>query len=217
MAWTQKPKVFLDLETSGLDPTVHEITEFAGIKEHRRGCFSVRREVLELKVLMKHPDRADPKALEIQGYDPDCERTPEWVAYPLIREFLSDCSFVVGHNVTFDWSFLQALSDRAVASEEGILRQKTAQPSDEQLKETQKGARLRYLHKIDTITLAAEHLVPCGVKKLGLDPLCKFLGIKNLKAHTALSDAEACRQLYHKLDRASFLKRLWWKLKRRFV
>lgn len=97
----EKPLVFLDVETSGLDPAVHEILEFAGIKNNGS---------LVLKIKPRRIHNASPKALEVNGYN-----GAEWSdaadfreAAKLIFEFLRD-SVLVAHNARFDVDFVSAL------------------------------------------------------------------------------------------------------------
>jgi DNA polymerase III subunit alpha, Gram-positive type len=194
--------VFIDLETSGLDPNVHEITAFAGIKEKRGGI-----ETLDIKIQMETPETADPKALEIQGYTEDGWKGALSLAVAIarIREFLSDCNIIVAHNVPFDVGFLEALSKKA---------KQRAQEQFPGMDEQQiRKAGIRLSRRMDTLVLALEHLFPCGLHRLGLKSVCDFLGITGWEHHRAMDDAKACRRVYYKLVRAGFLKRLWWRLK----
>ncbi len=79
---------------------------------------------------------------------------------------------IVGHNVGFDLDFLNAGIERA-----GLK------------------IRLPY-NKIDTVTLAYEHLVPKGLKKLSLDTIRGFLKLSTDGAHTALVDVQQTRLVY---------------------
>jgi DNA polymerase III epsilon subunit-like protein len=76
-------------------------------------------------------------------------------------------------------------------------------------------------HKLDTVTLAYEHLVPLGVPNLKLTSCCDFIGVRLTEedAHTAMGDVRATRQLYHALARANAIDRLRWRwrnLRRQF-
>ena len=68
---------------------------------------------------------------------------------------------------------------------------------------------------IDTIVLAHEHLLPCGLKSLSLDNIRKFLGWSVKGSHRAFKDAKDVERLYYLLCRATFLNRLIWKWKPR--
>jgi len=175
-----KPRVFIDTETTGFDPEVHEVIEFAA----RKGD-----ETLEFKVRPQHIETAQEEALEVNGYTEEA-----WVdavemseALPQIVAFLKG-TVVVGHNPGFDMGFI----NKAVKDSE------------------MEDVRLPY-HLIDTVALAYEHLEPCGLWSFRLHNVCKFLGITNEGEHTAMVDVERCRQVYLKLNRAGWLKRLWWR------
>ena len=57
-----------------------------------------------------------------------------------------------------------------------------------------------HYHKLDTISIAwAKFHKDTDVIHFSLRELCERFGIKNEKAHTALSDARATFELYKKL------------------
>lgn len=189
---SHRPLAFIDTETTGLDPQIHEVIEVAIIKEYADG--SVER----FHTLIRPVDiaTAHPKALEINGYAADPSR---WENAPYmehtagkIADLLKGC-VIVGHNVGFDLDMLQSGFDRA-------------------------GLRYRLpYHKVDTVTLAYEHLVPCGLESVSMDKIRKFLGWSMDDAHTALKDAEDARRLYRLLNRSGKIARwiIRWGAKRR--
>lgn len=180
--------VFFDLETGGLDPHRHPVTQFAAIAVDDE--FS-ELDSLELK-LQFDPKAADPEALKLNGYDPevwrsDALRTVD--ALPRISAFLKKHATVdkvsqksgkpyrvarlAGHNAAeFDARFLQALFKR-----EGQFL-----PAE--------------YRALDTVQLAAWHfLVRLDVEpeNLKLETLVGHLGIERSGvAHDALSDVRAC-------------------------
>lgn len=181
-----KPIAFLDTETTGLDPHENEIIEIAIIREYPSGV----EDVWSTKIRPEHIERAHPKALEVNGYTPG-----KWANAPTfdqvaeqIAHRLSDC-VVVGHNVSFDLDMVNAALKRAKVK-----------------------ARISY-HKIDTVTLAYEHLVPCGLESVSFDFIRKFLGWSQAHAHTALQDTRDAQRLYHLLARAGHRDRLRWRLR----
>lgn len=101
--------IILDLETSGLDSETHEIIEIAAVNAETG-------EEFEVKVHPLHLDRADPKALEVNGY-----RKEDWDeafllpnALKLLSEFVGggevsspQATMVMAYNVSFDRSFLE--------------------------------------------------------------------------------------------------------------
>ena len=189
---SQRPLAFLDTETTGLDASVHEVIEVAIIKEHPDG----RVEKWQSLIRPKDIEAAHPKALEINGY---AKAPGRWDNAPYIEHVAREIAtrlkgcVIVGHNVGFDLKFLQSDFDR-----EGLKY------------------RLPY-HKVDTVTLAHEHLVPCGLESLSMDKIRKFLRWDTEGSHTAMKDTEDARRLYHFCCRSGKMVRWWlrWNHKRR--
>lgn len=180
-----KPLVFVDIETTGLDPHIHEIIEFAAVKEDSGKIFST-------KIKPDHIETASEEALQVNGYRQGIawEEAPNIQdIFPEIIDFLEGC-IIAGQNVSFDMKFLDS----------------TARRLNMQL-------NVDY-HIIDVATLTYEHLYPCGITSLSLSAVCDFLGIEpEPSTHTALNGALKCREVYHKLLRASKLDRLKWSIK----
>ncbi len=166
----QRPRCFLDLETTGLKAGYHEITEI-GVIHEKLGKWSCR-------IRPRYMSRADPESLEIHGYNNvDWDGAPyfEGVAKQII-EYLEN-TILIGHNIAgFDIPFLHGNFEMAELSSEDISRS-----------------------VMDTMTLAIEHLVPKGLKQLRLHSVCDFLKISNEGEHTALADAERVKQVWEKL------------------
>lgn len=107
---SQKPMVFVDTETTGLDPVVNEILEFAAVKGNETLC---------MKIKPRRIHTAHPKALEVNGYN-----EAEWgkdavdisVAAPKIAAFLRDSVFTA-HNAKFDVDFINAFLKEAGINE----------------------------------------------------------------------------------------------------
>lgn len=171
---TEKPLAFIDCETTGLDPVAHEIIEIAIIKEWPDGRIHEWHTKVRPQVLRA----AEPIALRVNGFadDPDqWDGAPEFAdVAPLIAARLDGC-LIIGHNVAFDLGFLKEALKKA-------------------------GSKARIPHrKLDTYTLAYEHLAHKGLNSLSLDSVCTFLGISNEGNHTALVDARRCREVWHTL------------------
>ena len=122
-----------------------------------------------------------PKALEINGYAAD---PSPWDIAPYMSEvgreigaFTKGAKAICGHNVSFDENMIKAAFKRH--SVEG---------------------RIPY-HKIDTVTLAHEHLTPLGLHKVSLDKIRGFLGWSMESAHTAMKDTEDAMTLFDLLWR----------------
>ena len=173
MILSEKPRSFVDCETTGLDDRLNEILEFACLKVHKDG----REETLVLKIKPRRIHTAHPKALEVNGYN-----EPEWVnaidgqqAAIQIAQFLKD-TVIIGHNVRFDIGFIQQL-----------------------LKEFQVSVRLDY-HLVDTIAIAYLFLVPQGLESVNLANVCKFLCIPpEPSQHRALAGVLSCKAVYDEL------------------
>lgn len=182
--------VFLDTETSGLDPLQHEIIELALVRVNPRYEVVLQ---WEQKFKLLSPDAADPKALEINGYTP--EKWADAIEFDeamcdQVSEFLEGAD-VVGHNVEFDMGFIKAAFRRAGVDWNWRLGK----------------------HRIDTVTLAHEHLIPCGLRSLRLDSIRGFLGLSAEHAHTAMGDVLDCMEVYRTLIRATWVKRVWWTMR----
>jgi DNA polymerase III epsilon subunit-like protein len=177
--------IFIDTETTGLDAATCEVIEVAIITEDGDG------NVLERwvsKVAPQHIEDANPRALEINGYTPE-----KWAGAPTLEVVARAVAervkntLVCGHHVAFDIGFLSAM-----LTEAGIKQ------------------GIGHRGVVDTITLALEHLRPTGLQSVSLVNCRRWLGWTEEGAHTALADAEAARQLYHTLVRATDEDRARW-------
>jgi DNA polymerase-3 subunit epsilon len=180
-------KVFVDLETSGLDPNHHEILEVALIKDNG--------ETYLTKITPQHPERFSEEALKVNGYSPDAWANANSLPTALsqIKEFLKEKDvsiLLVAHNAKFDYGFLEAV----------YKQNNIKQPFS--------------YHTIDTVTLALEHLVPLGLDKLSLKDVCRFLSIEpEPDVHSALNGAKKCQEVYDKITNLSWFDKM--NLKRR--
>lgn len=218
--WTpigERPLVFLDVETTGLDPEENEIIEIALIAELPGDFKDLPKEVVPTgdkslkyvaawrtihwssKVKPQRLETAHPKALEVNGY---ADHPEEWDDAPTFEElipllvyFLHDC-LVIGHNVGFDIRFLEEAFKRA------------GMPMTEDRKA--ESPKLNLGHRVCTMQLAFEHLVPVGLKSVSMDNVRRFMGWSSEGAHTAMKDVYDAQKLYYTLMRASGLKRWWW-------
>jgi len=179
----EKPLIFVDAETTGLDPQVQEIIEFAAVRDDTG-------EVFQTKIKPEHIDRASEYALKLNGYtEEDWEDAPAMAdILPDIAAFLEN-AVIAGQNPRFDVSFINAA-----------------------IKEHDMNLRVDY-HIVDVATLTYEHLFPCGIDSLSLKNVCEFLGIPpEPSVHRALNGALMAQTIYHRLLRASWLDRLHWKM-----
>ena len=171
MPYARRPLCFLDIETTGIEPGHHEITEL-GFWHEKRGGWCIR-------IMPKYPDRFQPEARAISGYnDVDWAGAPrfEAVAAKAI-EFMED-TILVGHNILgFDLPFIRAEYQSAGLASNQIPR----------------------VAVIDTQGLALTHLVPLGLKRLNLNSCCSFFDISNAGEHNAYDDALRTKAVYEKI------------------
>ena len=180
-----RPLVFIDIETTGLDPAEHEMIEFAGVMTTPQGTPI---DDVEFKIMPLHPENASPEALKINGYNPKDWQDAVGPGYG-IQKILSFCEngVIVGQNPSFDLGFINAL-----IKQQGLKN------------------KMPY-HKVDTATLAYTTLVPLGLKSVSLGGICDFLGISNKGAHGAMRDVERCMEAYFKMTRATWFDKWQWK------
>lgn len=171
-----KDLLFVDTETTGLDPAKHEILEIALIRTTPDG--KDVKDKFSCRVFPEHIETAEPKALEVNKYSAE-----KWAKELCVEpgevvdaiQAMGRNTTLVGHNVAFDESFLAPLFNRF-------------------------NLRVPWTyHRVDTVALAWPLHALGELERLSLANVCQFLGIAAVPAHTAESDAEACRQVYVEL------------------
>lgn len=96
------PLVFLDIETTHLDPEIGEIIELCVIRD-----VGNKTTVFHTKIKPRHINTADRKALEINGYNEEDWKDAkhfEEIAEHLL--YLVDHGIIIGHNVNFDITWI---------------------------------------------------------------------------------------------------------------
>lgn len=171
---------FIDIETTGLDVTRHEIIEIGCVLVQQDWSTEIPtfvvKDSFEFKIQPQHIEYADKTALKINGY-----AKSDWKHSVPLKEALAQLAqktqdaIMVGHNVTFDFLFL----DHAFKAT-GVKN-------------------LMHYHLLDTISIAYTKLHERDIQKYSLYVLTEQFGIKNEKQHTALADAQATFELYKKL------------------
>jgi len=181
-------RIFIDTETTGLNPELHEIIEIGIIVEDSKGNLI---ESIHLKI---RPERGnfDERAIKINGFS--WENWADSKSFEthcnMLFELLSDKnSVIIGHNPKFDYEFL----------EESFFRC---------------GKHLPYNRLIDTRVLVYEHLYPIGCRTMSLDGVRRFLFWNSEGSHTAMKDVEDTKNLFHLLNRMSLFSRLKLQYKR---
>ena len=173
---------FIDTETTGLRAGWHEMIELAIIIESDGQII----EEYHWRLKPQYLERADEIALKINGYSHAKWRDAIEFATIAndVKEILKNCT-IIGHNPIFDIDFINEAFFVA-----GV-------PGNS------------YHHKsIDTRVLMFEHLQ--WLNSTSMDTARKFFGWPTDQAHTAMFDAQQCRQLYHKLCRCTAIQRFWW-------
>lgn len=171
----QQALAFVDLETTGLDPSRHDILEIAVLRVDARSL-----EVLAQRDTLVAPERledAQPEALSVCGFS-----KAAWTNAVSLREALLaiapllEGALIAGHNVGFDWAFLEA----------GFHRAGLTLP------------RVDY-HRLDTASLAWPLVASGELSSLSLDGLATLLGIDRPRPHRALADARCALEVARRL------------------
>lgn len=162
-----------DTETTGVFPYAgHELIEIAAI---RLGVDLQEEERMHVKIMPTNIEAADTKALVVNKY---YER--DWSDAVTIEEALMQFNKIgrgcplVGHNVSFDWMFLEK-----AFYETGIGWQVNRR-------------------RIDVLGMAFQTFYP-DKQFFGFDHICKYLGVVNTDPHTALGDTVAVVECFRKL------------------
>lgn len=176
--WAQRDLVFVDLETSGLDPEKHEILNLAAVRV--RSDFSKVVGKVDRLVRLERPQDAEREALEVNRYNPQEWRqaVPARVALVEFGELMRPTEevLVIGHNAArFDWPFIRR----------GFEREKLV--------------ALDPKYVIDTGSLAWPLVAKGIVDSISLERLCSVYGISNVGAHRAMADVRRLMFLYAKL------------------
>lgn len=169
----ERDLVFLDSETTGLDPLYNEAIEWAAI---RVGPDGMEKDVYEAKVKPSFPERFDAKAKEVNGYTEETwADAPDELAVAKKMASICQDAILVGQNVSFDENFLTA-----------FLKKHDMKPS-------------WHYHKIDTMNLAWPGVKTQVIKGMSLVNICEWAGIEQVKPHRAMSDARCVQQVYNRL------------------
>lgn len=173
---------FIDLETTGLNPTRQEIIEIACIVVEQvpqpgRGATLKVVSEFESKVKPEHLELAEPEALRINGYN-----EADWLFAASLEQAMkalmekAEGAIMISHNITFDWAFLQyAFAKTKLQNKLSPVR-------------------------LDLMSMAFAKLYhEEKVQRFNLKALSDYFGVTNEKAHTALADIKASIEIYKKL------------------
>jgi len=167
--------VFIDLETTGLNPLRSDVIEVAAMKVDEQTLAVL--DIFETRVRPAPGAYVEPRAVELNGFALDvwADAPSGERVFPLLSDFL-DGSRLVGHNPGFDWAFLKAT----------YYRHGLPVPDVD-------------CHLLDTASLAWPLLRRGLVPSLSLRELCDHFGISNCGAHHALRDVVRTYLLFLRL------------------
>jgi len=169
-----------DVETTGLDCNHHEMCSLAAVILDDNFNFKAKG---HMNLMPDHWDRAEKRALEINGVDPktwkathssNAESVDKMVAFVDKNTKKKEKVIPMGHNVKFDIGFLKALF------------KKTGQPW-----------RFYDRREVDTMQLMDFWRITTGedIRDFRLGACCKHFGIETPNAHNASADAIATMRL----------------------
>ena len=172
--------VFFDLETTGLDPDLHEIIEIAAIRTSPDGLTEKAR--WHRLVRPEHLETATLEALQVNGYEPDRWKLEAVSLYEGLMGLANLCMpledrdvSLVAHHAAFDWSFARPCLSIFGLKDPLNCRIRCTQSMATPLKES------------------------WIVESTSLEALCTYFGISNQGAHRAMKDVERMRGVYLKL------------------
>ena len=173
--------IYLDVETTGLDPHKHGIIEMGYIIECRNQV------VCEKDFLMRpYPDQAiDPQALAVNNIDLSNPALldPSYVWKHLLVDLTKHARLdFCAYRANFDWEFLEEFWKRN--SQQKITSIFTGRVLDPR-------SLLHHMHTWGLIELDNYKLVTAA----------EAFGIPLFQAHCALADIQCTRDLYHKLKK----------------
>lgn len=167
--------VFLDLETSALEPDVGEILDFAAVR--MSADLQTEKGRVEVQCILRWPERAEATALAINGYTPAAWRHAQPVRLALVEfsALVDETCMMVGQNPSFDWGFLRVEYKR-----QGLEMPKT-----------------KYL--LDTAAMAWPLVIAGHLDRISLETLCKRYGVTDGGAHRAMPDVIRTIKVYAKM------------------
>jgi DNA polymerase III epsilon subunit family exonuclease len=163
----ERERIVLDLETTGLSPRRHKITEIAAVKVFKD-------KVIDEFQMLINPEIAIPKFItKLTGITNEMVSNQPKIneVLPLLKEFIGD-NLIVGHNISFDYRFLQ---ENFWRHENFLLTNDT----------------------LCTMKLARRINNDLPSKRLGV--VCEHYGLVNEQAHRAMGDVQATHGVLNKM------------------
>lgn len=173
----QQPLAFVDVETTGTDPAVHEIIELGVVLTRLKDDVLTVIDTLDIKISPTHLENADPVALRVNGYN-----EADWVFASSLADAMktfadkTEGAVFIAHNALFDYGFIEA-AFKGTGVENNM-----------------------HFQRLDTLSIAFGVLHnQDDLGKLSLRALCEQFGVENKKAHSAYADAYATYEVFKKL------------------
>jgi DNA polymerase III alpha subunit (gram-positive type) len=168
------PNAFIDLETTGFKPGVHEIIEIGGVITNAQ--LEIIDEI-DIKVQPVRIETASAHAMEVNGYTPE-----SWLGAISLRSAMeifsakTENAIMSGHNTRFDLSFLlHAFEETGVENK-------------------------MHNHKRDNIFIAKQRLKDSGLNDFTQKAVAIHLGVEpEPDIHRAINGAYQAYQIYKKL------------------
>jgi len=177
LSYRDRPLAFTDVETTGLDETQHEIIEIGLVLADQRTLDVIAK--MNVLVKPEHIERAEARALEVNGYDEEKWRDagPLKDAMDVYAQMTRNAMFIA-HSVTHDWAFI-----KAAFRQTGVMNQ------------------MDY-HRIDLWTVAYEALKDAAdCHSLRLKDICSFLGVpEEPMPHRGINGALSALEVYRQLQ-----------------
>lgn len=173
------PVCLIDIETSGLDVSRHEITEVC-VRRVLRPCSQEGAVTVHRHVNLSRPEDADPRALAISGYRRREDAVSLEVAVREAQGVVQPGDVVVVQNPDFDLAFLRRDGFRLPV-----------------------GVGADRVRVIDTASMAWPMYVRGALRSVSLQALCEHYGVSNEGAHGALRDVERLEAVYAAMTAAA--------------
>lgn len=165
----------IDLETSSLDPQTGEILEIGLVLIDKDTCTIL--DVMDQKITPEFPERADPKALFVNGYQKeDWKDSISLHQALLILSEKVEKATMLSYNVSFDYAFLQA-AWRSTGIQDPMN-----------------------YHRLDLLTMAWMKIPHDKMQSWSLKTVCSYLNIPpEPKVHRGMNGAMKSYEVYRRL------------------
>lgn len=179
--------LFLDLETTGINPELHGIVSISAITD----ILNQQPEAVDLRLKPFDGCSYDAQALEVINttYEEIQAYQPETAVYAILLDFIEkkvnkydkqDKFTVVGYNCMFDMAFLANLFKRNFNNYTYAYFN-------------------AYYVDLFAIVKLIHSIKPYPTENLKLATICKYYGISLDNAHNSFADIKATRELYYKI------------------